>query len=120
MSGRWRRLFTSEDELDRQQVVADTASRGADHAARCRAGQNVRLVGRVTSVRVPGRNSREGFEALLDDGTDAVRLVFPGVHSKRQVTPERYLQVSGRLERDERGWAMTDPDIEDLGATEED
>ena len=101
-------------------MVADTESRGADHVAVCRAGQEVRLVGRVTSVRVPGKNSREGFEALLDDGTDAVRLVFPGVHSKRGVSTERYLEVRGRLEKDERGWAMTDPDVVDLGDEDED
>ncbi|MDR0432026.1 MAG: OB-fold nucleic acid binding domain-containing protein [Bifidobacteriaceae bacterium] len=74
--------------------------------------QLARLTGTVKAVTFRPPSTAPAFEAVLEDGTGTLRVVWVGQHAIAGIGPGRRLAVEGRLRRDAHGATMRDPRYE--------
>ncbi|MDT5028263.1 MAG: hypothetical protein QOE61_4689 [Micromonosporaceae bacterium] len=101
--GLLRRLTASEEELDAEELRAETAAAGCMPARDCQRGQMVSVTGRLRTVVYTPRTNLPTLEADLYDGSDVVTLVWLGRRQIAGIEPGRNLTAKGRVAiRDER------------------
>jgi RecG-like helicase len=98
---RWRglvrRLTASVDELDAEELRAETLRAGCQSCSQVRRGDLVTVTGRLRTVVCTPRANLPTLEADLYDGTDTVTLVWLGRRQIAGIEPGRTLTVRGRV-----------------------
>lgn len=98
---RWRglvrRLTASVDELDAEELRAETLRAGCQSCSQVRRGDLVTVTGRLRTVVYTPRANLPTLEADLYDGTDTVTLVWLGRRQIAGIEPGRTLTVRGRV-----------------------
>src|SRR4051812_2080196 len=103
LKGLLRRLTATEEELDAEELRAETVAAGCMPVRECRRGQLVSVTGRLRTVVYTPRTNLPTLEADLYDGSDVVTLVFLGRRSIAGIEPGRQLTARGRIAiRDDR------------------
>jgi hypothetical protein len=103
LRGLLRRLTASEEELDAEELRAESMAQGCMPARDCQRGQMVTVTGRLRTVVYTPRTNLPTLEADLYDGSDVVTLVWLGRRHIVGIEPGRNLTAKGRLAiRDER------------------
>jgi len=98
-----RRLTASEEELDAEELRAETVATGCTAALDARRGQLVSVTGRLRTVVYTPRTNLPTLEADLYDGSDVVTLVWLGRRQIAGIEPGRMLTARGRVAvRDDR------------------
>jgi hypothetical protein len=98
-----RRLTASEQELDAEELRAESMAHGCMPARDCQRGQMVSVTGRLRTVVYTPRTNLPTLEADLYDGSDVVTLVWLGRRHIVGIEPGRNLTARGRVAiRDER------------------
>lgn len=96
--GRWfKRLTSSDEQLDADALTEESDASGATHAHICRQGDKVMLQGRLRYVDLRPTDALATLVAELYDGTDAVQLIWLGRRSIAGVEPGRLIKVRGRV-----------------------
>jgi hypothetical protein len=97
LKGLLRRLGQSEEELDAEELRAETAKQGCRLVdAVCR-GELVIVTGRLRTVVYTPRTNLPTLEADLFDGSDVVTLVWLGRRRIPGIEPGRVLTARGRV-----------------------
>ena len=91
------RLAASEDELEAQELRADTVERGATPIAQCTHGEEVCRSGNLRLVTLRPRAGIPALEAELYDGSGVISLVWLGRRRIAGIDPGRDLVAHGRL-----------------------
>ena len=92
-----RRLTSEVDELDAEDLSAQSERSGAQRAAECACAQQVSLFGRQRSVEFCPQDADASLEAELFDGTEGVTLIWLGRRRIPGIEPGRTMRVRGRL-----------------------
>lgn len=109
LGDRIRRLFSSAEQLEAEDLEARARDCGALPIAEAAPRTKVTFRGTVSSVT----SSDTGWlEAELTDGTGSVKLVWMGRKRLECVLPGRHLLVSGRLASDEGDSVIYNPEFE--------
>lgn len=97
--GFFRRLVTSDSDLEASQLDVGRQQRGAASAATCDRGGIVDLYGRLRAVQhIPGSaTSSQAVEAELFDGSGSVTLVWLGRSVIGGIAAGAQLRVHGRI-----------------------
>ena len=94
---RFRRLTKSNEELDRErlrQFCEDVPGVTAIGDARPR--QEITVAGEISSLRIVPRAGTPSLEAIVNDGTGSLVVVWTGRRHIPGVAPGKRLVVSGR------------------------
>ena len=103
LKGLLRRLTATEEELDADELRAETAAAGCNLVRNCVRGDLVTVTGRLRTVVYTPRTNLPTLEADLYDGSDVVTLVWLGRRQIAGVEPGRSLTARGRMAvRDDR------------------
>lgn len=98
-----RKLTASEEELDAEELRAETVAAGCTAAFDAHRGQVVSVTGRLRTVVYTPRTNLPTLEADLYDGSDVVTLVWLGRRQIAGIEPGRMLTARGRMAvRDDR------------------
>lgn len=92
-----RRLTTSEQQRDAEQLQHAAIRSGYALAAGCRRGQLVTLSGRLRTVVYTPRTNLPTLEAELFDGSGSATLVWLGRRRIAGIEPGRQLTARGRV-----------------------
>lgn len=109
---RVRRIFTSEEELEAQELRERATGCGAQPIAEAELRSHVVIRGTVISVTSDAENG--WLEAEVSDGTGMVRLVWMGRSRIECLLPGRHVRVKGRLAQDHRDLVIYNPYFEIL------
>lgn len=112
LAQRVRRLFSSTEQLDAEELQERTEQLGAtpvkDCADRCRAS----VAGTVRTVTMQPRAGAPALEAELFDGSDTLTLVWLGRRRIHGIEPGRRLRASGMVATAEGRRVMYNPRYE--------
>jgi hypothetical protein len=98
-----RRLTATEEELDAEELRAETLATGCTPTRDIRRGQFVTVTGRLRTVVYTPRTNLPTLEADLYDGSDVVTLVWLGRRQIAGIEPGRLITARGRVAvRDDR------------------
>jgi hypothetical protein len=97
LGGLMRRLTASEEELDAEELRAETAKAGCRPAQLVQRGELVTVTGRLRTVVYTPRTNLPTLEADLYDGSDVVTLVWLGRRQIAGIEPGRALTARGRV-----------------------
>ena len=86
--GLLRRFTASEEELEAEELRAETAKAGCVPAGLARRGELVSVTGRLRTVVYTPRTNLPTLEADLYDGSDVVTLVWLGRRHIAGIEPE--------------------------------
>lgn len=96
--GRLVRRFTSSEHQDQAEALQqEAAAAGCATLAHSRMREQVRLRGTVARVTLNPRGVNRWLEAVLDDGSGEVTLIWMGRRVVRGIEPGRKLELEGRL-----------------------
>lgn len=93
--GKVRRLFSSEEELEAEELQERTEQLGATPVKECADRRRAVVAGTVRTVTLQPRAGAPALEAELYDGSDAVTLVWLGRRKIQGIEPGRRLRVEG-------------------------
>lgn len=103
LRGLIRRFTASAEELDAEDLRAETQRSGCMQCGQVRRGELVTVTGRLRTVVFTPRTNVPTLEADLYDGTDAVTLVWLGRRQIAGIEPGRTVTARGRVAiRDKR------------------
>lgn len=108
---RLRRLLSRTEQQEAEDRADQARAAGATPLSECKIRQKVILRGTVTSVTA---SNTSGLEALLEDGTGSVHLIWMGRRRIECIVPGRDLLVTGRLCEDEGRQVIFNPEFEVL------
>ncbi len=108
---RLRRFLLSPEQQEAEARADQARAAGAVPLNECRVRQKVTVRGTVTSVT---DSSTPWLEAVLDDGTGTVNLIWMGRRRIECMTPGRDLLVTGRLSEEEGRQIIFNPEFEIL------
>ena len=91
------RLAMNSAAIDAAELARDVDEVSAQHLCDCKAGDQVTVLGTISSVTVRPLGVALAFEAELFDGSGRVRLVWLGRREIPGITAGRRLVASGRL-----------------------
>lgn len=111
LGDRLRRLLTSPEQLEAEDRADHARAAGAIPLIECKVRQKVTLQGTITSV---SSSNTAGLEAVLEDGTGSVHLIWMGRRRIECVTSGRDLLVTGRLSEEEGRQVIFNPEFEVL------
>lgn len=97
LRGLVRRLTASAEELDAEDLRAETQRSGCVQCGQARRGQLVTVTGRLRTVVYTPRTNLPTLEADLYDGTDVVTLVWLGRRQIAGIEPGRTVTARGRV-----------------------
>jgi hypothetical protein len=92
-----RRLTTSVEELDAEELRAETVKAGCQQCRQVHRGELVTVTGRLRTVVYTPRTNLPTLEADLFDGSDVVTLVWLGRRQIAGIVPGRTLTATGRV-----------------------
>jgi len=98
-----RRLTEDPERRDAAELTDEAANAGAQRAIDCKRGQEVTMVGTLSSVEMNAKGCAGGVRAEFFDGTDTVLLVWLGQRRIPGIESGRTLRVRGRLGNLENG-----------------
>lgn len=110
-----KRMFSSTEELESDELRRQCRQSGAKLLTDCSPRQRVVLRGTIASITVGRTPACSGLEAILNDGSGKVRLVWMGRHQIEGLTAGRVVKVSGRLCDHDGELVMYNPGYELLG-----
>lgn len=100
-TGRFRRLLArlsaDPEDLEAEDLKAETTAQGATPIARCGEREAVYILGTLRTVTFRPRAGVPALQAELWDGTGAVTVVWLGRRSIPGITPGRLIKVRGRI-----------------------
>ncbi|HEY7222858.1 MAG TPA: OB-fold nucleic acid binding domain-containing protein [Micromonosporaceae bacterium] len=112
LRGMLRRYTASEEELDAEQLRAETARPGCRPVGEVSRGELVNVTGRLRTVVYTPRTNLPTLEADLYDGTDVVTLVWLGRRQIAGIEPGRVLTARGRVAVRDRRKVIYNPHYE--------
>lgn len=92
-----QRYTTSATDLQRQSLREESEQAGATCLADAPMRTPVRLHGTITMVTINPRGVNRWLEAVVDDGTGEVTLIWMGRRVVRGIEPGRRLEVVGPI-----------------------
>jgi hypothetical protein len=107
-----RRLTATAEELDAEELRAETARAGCRPVGEVRRGELVSVTGRLRTVVYTPRTNLPTLEADLYDGSDVVTLVWLGRRQIAGIEPGRTLTARGRVAIRERRKVIYNPHYE--------
>jgi hypothetical protein len=103
LRGMLRKLTATEEELDAEELRAESSAAGCTPCRDAKRGDLVSVTGRLRTVVYTPRTNLPTLEADLYDGSDVVTLVFLGRRHIAGIEPGRLLTARGRVAvRDDR------------------
>jgi hypothetical protein len=90
-----RRLATTKEELEAQELQKSTDEEGATPIARCGERRRAQVAGTLRTVTLRPRGGAPALEAELYDGSDVVNLVWLGRRRIAGIEPGRRLRAEG-------------------------
>ncbi|MBO0828445.1 MAG: OB-fold nucleic acid binding domain-containing protein [Streptosporangiales bacterium] len=93
--GKVRRLFSSEEELEAEELQERTEQLGATPVKECADRSRATVAGTVRTVTLQPRAGSPALEAELYDGSDTLTLVWLGRRRIEGIEPGRRLRVQG-------------------------
>lgn len=109
LANRWRRLFTSNEELEAEELQEEVADYGADAIRDVVSGQLTTLTGIVRTLALRPQGNVPVLEAVMYDGSGMVTLKWLGRRRIRGVNPGIAIAVTGRLVRCDGDLTMFNP-----------
>lgn len=95
----WRRLGSTDSELEAQELRATSHEAGATAVCDCEPGQVSSVLGTLRSVTLRPRSGVPALEAELYDGSGQITLVWMGRRQIAGIEPGRMLVATGRVNR---------------------
>ena len=92
-----RRLATSNDELESEELQRHVREEGAVPIQTCVDRQQVSLTGSISTVTLSPRAGHPALEVELRDGSGSVTLVWLGRRQIPGIDPGRTIKVWGRI-----------------------
>jgi len=111
-----RRLASSNDELESEELQASVRAEGAVPIKTCEDRQLVHLTGTVATVTITPRAGHPALEVELRDGSGAVTLVWLGRRQIPGIDPGRSIKIAGRISCHEGRRVIYNPRYELLQA----
>ncbi len=111
LGDRFRRFLSSPEQQEASDRAEQAKALGAVPLNECRVREKVTVRGTVTSV---SSSNASWLEAVLDDGTGSVSLIWMGRRRLECVVPGRDLLVTGRLSEEEGRQVIFNPEFEVL------
>lgn len=111
LGDRFRRFLASPEAQEAEDRADQARAAGAVPLSECRPRQKVVLRGTVTSVSTAASS---WLEAVLDDGSGTVNLIWMGRRRIECIMPGRELLVTGRLSEEEGRQVIFNPEFEVL------
>lgn len=105
----WKQLQASNEELAAVELLEDTVVSGATLIDELATGDVVTLKGKVRSLVLRPEIKVPAFEVDLYDGSGSLAVVFMGRRTIAGIEPGTTLAVTGRVVRQENGFAMFNP-----------
>lgn len=93
----WRRLGTTDEEIEAAELQASSRSVGATSIDSCNCGDMVTVCGPLRSVTMKPAESVPTVEAEVYDGSGRVVLVWLGRRHIQGIEPGRVLTATGRV-----------------------
>lgn len=93
----WRRLMSSQAEVESRDLQDAARKAGAVSVGACCDREIVRVRGTLASVTIAPKRSSDWLEAVLDDGSGRVKLIWMGRRSIPGIVSGKELVVEGRL-----------------------
>ena len=103
------RLTADEQDVERAELCADSASAGATAVGRCSVGQPVCVAGTLRAVVLRPLAGVPTLEAELYDGTGTVTLIWLGRRRIPGIDPGRALVARGRLTQKDGRYLLYNP-----------
>jgi hypothetical protein len=97
LKGLLRRLSATEEELDAEELRAETAKQGCRPVSAITRGELASVTGRLRTVVYTPRTNLPTLEADLFDGSDVVTLVWLGRRRIPGIEPGRAMTARGRV-----------------------
>lgn len=91
----FRRLTTSQAELDAEELQRDLDRQGATPIAACVERRRFRVSGTLRTVTLRPRGGAPALEAELYDGSDVINLIWLGRRKIIGIEPGRRLSAEG-------------------------
>ncbi len=91
------RLAMNSAEFDAEKLARDVDELSAQHLCDCKPGDEVTVLGTISSITVRPRGVALAFEAELYDGSGRVRLVWLGRRDIPGIVAGRRMEAVGRL-----------------------
>ncbi len=108
----WRRMLSSNEELDSQDLQQACRSVGAVPISSCADREKVTLSGTVSRVVVDPSSPASGLEVEVRDGSGAVTLVWLGRKRIPGIDAGRTVRVTGRVSCQDGRRVMYNPAYE--------
>lgn len=109
---RIQRLFSSEEQLQAEELQERTEELGATPVRQCADRCRAMVAGTVRTVTIQPRAGSPALEAELFDGTDTMTLVWLGRRMIHGIEPGRQLRASGMVATNEGRRVMYNPKYE--------
>lgn len=93
----WRRLGSSNEELESEDLQRHVVEEGAVPIRTCEDRQQVSLTGTISTVTIHPRGGHPALEVELRDGSGAVTLVWLGRRQIPGIDPGRTIKIWGRI-----------------------
>lgn len=107
-----RRLASSDDELEAEELQKTTGAEGATPIVRCGERQRACVAGTLRTVTLRPRGGAPALEAELYDGTDVVSLVWLGRRTIAGIEPGRRLRAEALVSMQDGRKVMFNPRYE--------
>ncbi len=111
LGDRFRRLLASPEQQEAEDRADQARAAGAIPLNECKVRQKVTVRGTVASV---SSSNTAWLEAVLEDGTGTVYLIWMGRRRIECIAPGRDLLVTGRLSEEEGRQVIFNPEFEVL------
>ncbi|MGO1384026.1 MAG: OB-fold nucleic acid binding domain-containing protein [Arachnia sp.] len=108
---RFRRFLSSAEQQEAQDRADHARASGAVPLSECKLREKVTLRGTVKSVTA---SNTSWLEAVLEDGTGSVNLIWMGRRRIECIAEGRELLVTGRLSEEEGRQVIFNPEFEVL------
>jgi RecG-like helicase len=113
----FRRLASSNAELEANEMQQTVRSEGAQPIQSCEDREQVQLTGTISTVTINPRAGHPALEVELRDGSGAVTLVWLGRRQILGIDPGRKIKVSGRISCQQGQRLLYNPRYELLPST---
>ncbi|MDF5757942.1 OB-fold nucleic acid binding domain-containing protein [Spongiactinospora sp. TRM90649] len=112
LRGFFRRLTTSQTELEAEELQEDLDRHGATPIARCGGRRRFCVAGTLRTVTLRPRGGAPALEAELYDGSDVIDLVWLGRRKIAGIEPGRMLRAEGLVSLQDGRKVMFNPRYE--------
>lgn len=109
---RIRRLFSSEEQLEAEELQERTEELGATPVRQCSDRCRAVVAGTVRTVTLQPSAGSPALEAELFDGSDTMTLVWLGRRRIHGIEPGQQLRAAGRVATSEGRRVMYNPKYE--------